>query len=114
MKMSKLKARFKRALFAFFKDEILSSIGRIESKEIYDEKGIKMTLLQKEIVLNEREIYEKGALIGEIYEVAMRKAKNELITEAIKFIQVDEKSLLDENVFWNRKIRISLFVGKKY
>lgn len=113
--MSKLKSRFKKALFAFFKDEILNSVGytgAIQQVQIVT-KELKFTEIKSEILLDERDSQRYGEPIGIVYEKALENAKRRLFEESLKFIQVDEKSIMDSHIYPHRAIRVSLFVGSQ-
>ena len=58
--MKKLKLRFKKALFAFFKEEILASVGYNNSKPKieYVTKELRLIQIKKEIVLENNIPYQ--------------------------------------------------------
>jgi len=107
--MAKLKARFKKALFAFFKDEILNAVGyngTIQKLQIVT-KELEFSEIKAEILLEER----YGEPIVIVYERALESAKRRLFEESMKFIHIDESSIMDSHVYPHRAIRVSLYVG---
>jgi hypothetical protein len=111
--MKKLKLKFKRALFAFFKEEILNSVGysgNIQKVEIVT-KELKLTEIKAEILLNVTEKYPHNEPIGIVYEKALERAKEKLFNESMKFIQIENKSIMDSHIYPHRVIRVSLFIG---
>lgn len=107
--MSKIKLRFKKALFAFFKDEILDLVGY--NKDIHQvqliTKELKFTEIKSEIVLDGID----SQPIGLVYEKSLEKAKRKLFEESMKFIQIDESSIMDSHIYPHRVIKVSLFIG---
>jgi hypothetical protein len=112
--MKKLKLKFKRALFAFFKEEILNSVGHsgnIQQVQIAT-KELKYTEIKAEILLNENGIsHYNNEPIGIAYEKALEHAKEKLFNESMKFIQIENKSIMDSHIYPHRAIRVSLFIG---
>jgi hypothetical protein len=112
----KLKSRIKRALFAFFKDEILQSVGY--DKPIQNQiiqhicKEMKMTEIRSEILLDGMERY--GMPVNVVYEKSLEEARKRIFEESMKFIQIDEKSVIDPHIYPHRSIKLSLFVGERY
>ena len=109
----KLKSRFKKALFAFFKDEILSSVGYNQPMQTIQHicKEMKMTEIRSEIILDERDNQRYGMPANMVYEKSLEDARRRLFEESMKYIQVDEKSIIDQNIYQARAIRVSLFIG---
>jgi hypothetical protein len=109
----KLKSRFKKALFAFFKDEILSSVGYNQPMQTIQHicKEMKMTEIRSEILLDERDNQRYGMPANMVYEKSLEDARRRLFEESMKYIQVDEKSIIDQHIYPARAIRVSLFIG---
>jgi hypothetical protein len=107
-----MKNRFKKALFAFFKDEILDAVkynplGNYETQVTVVSKTLNFEELKCEIAVSDRMNGDPRA-----YENSLREARTALIDKAMEFIQVDEQSVFDPNIYDERRIRCSLFVGK--
>ncbi len=115
MAVKKLKQRFKKALFAFFKDEILSSVGYMGevSTYKYNTRDIRFTEIKSEIMFDERSEQRYNKPIGHIYEMALDEARKRLFEESMKYIQIDERSVMDRGIYNHRAIRISLLIGNK-
>jgi septum formation topological specificity factor MinE len=105
----KLKRRFKKALFAFFKDEIINSVD-------FDEKSerIKSERIKSEIVIEESR-QMNNMPFEYVYEEALNKCKHDLFQKVMKHIQIDNQSVMETNLYRNntRAIRVSLFIGNK-
>ena len=107
-----MKNRFKKALFAFFKDEILDAVkynplGNYETQVTVVSKTLNFEELKCEIATSDRMSGDPRA-----YENSLREARAALIDKAMEFIKVDEQSVFDPNIYDERRIRCSLFVGK--
>jgi septum formation topological specificity factor MinE len=100
----KLKRRFKKALFAFFKDEIINSVD-------FDEKSER---IKSEIVIEESR-QMNNMPFEYVYEEALNKCKHDLFQKVMKHIQIDNQSVMETNLYRNntRAIRVSLFIGNK-
>ena len=109
-----LKIRLKKALFAFFKDEILSLVGFTEyiPKIKYIPKKMEITEIRFEILLKD-DNKNMWIPINVTYEKALEEAKYKLFKEVTKHIQFDERTILSSNVYPHRIISGSLFVGVK-
>ena len=111
--MYNLKKRLKSAIFAFFKDEILKSVGHtgtvIQTQIV--SKELKFTEIKAEILLDDRDVQRFSKPLSMIYEHSLEEAKRKLFNESLKFIHVDEKSVMDRGIYPHRAIRVSLFVG---
>jgi hypothetical protein len=109
----KLKSRFKKALFAFFKEEILSSVGYNQPMQVVQHvcKEMRMTEIRSEILLDDRDNQRYGVPANVIYEKSLDEARRRLFEESMKFIQIDEKSVIDPHIYPTRAIKVSLFVG---
>jgi len=102
-----MKRRFKKALFAFFKDEILNSVspnpncalGEIE----YTTSGIDFKKISCEIQVKAD---HPGA-----YEYELQEARFKLTEEALKHVKVDRDSVFDPYISGTRRIKCSLFIG---
>lgn len=112
--MFDVKSRIKKALFAGFKDEILDAVGYpIAVQEIQIKtKELEFTELRCEILLRDDEkTFNLPLQIA--YEKALQNAKREMFEQVIKFIQVEEGSILDNHLYPNMAFKLSLFVGTK-
>ena len=108
-----MKKRFKKALFAFFKDEILNAVMRVENSEHQTHvQFISKTLEFKELKV-EIATMDRQSMNPRAYEDSLREARHVLIDEALKYIQVDESSVFDEDIYNERRIKCSLFIGIK-
>jgi hypothetical protein len=109
----KLKSRFKKALFAFFKEEILSSVGYNQPMQTIQHicKEMRMTEIRSEILLSDRDSERYGMPANVVYEKSLEEARRMLFEESMKFIQIDEKSVIDPHIYPTRAIKVSLFVG---
>lgn len=107
----KFKIRFKKALFAFFKDEILKSVGAdVENK--VEVRNVKYNLIEisTQILLDEK-ISAMPSMI--VYEEALEKARQELFEKIMNYVIIDNHSVMDQYIYPHRKIRISLLLGIK-
>ena len=105
--------RFKKALFAFFKDEILdavkyNAIGNIETEVVVVSNTLKFEKLTCEISVSDRMNGDPRH-----YENSLREARNSLVNKALEFIEIDEMSVFDPNIYDERRIKCSLFLGIK-
>jgi len=109
----KLKSRFKKALFAFFKEEILSSVGYNQPMQTIQHicKEMRMTEIRSEILLSDVGSERYGLPANVVYEKSLEEARRRLFEESMKFIQIDEKSVIDPHIYPTRAIKVSLFVG---
>ena len=112
----KLKRRFKKALFAFFKDEIINSVDFDEKSESinYVTKGLNFITIKSEIVIEESR-QMNNMPFEYVYEDALNKCKHDLFQQVMKHIQIDNQSVMETNLYSNntRAIRVSLFIGNK-
>jgi hypothetical protein len=112
----KIKDRFKKALFAFFKDEILKNVGYngdVRHVTIC-ETHLKFTEIKAEILFDDKnEQVKYGLPTGYIYEKALESARTKLFEETMKYVIVDKNSIIDQHLYTHRAIRLSLFVGIK-
>lgn len=108
-----IKQRFKKAIFAFFKDEILKSVGYnnpMQHIEIVS-REMRFIEIRAEILLTESENYVEP--IGIAYERALEKAKKTLFEESMKYIEIETNSVMDSYIYNARGIKVSLFIGQK-
>ena len=108
----KLRKRFKKALFAFFKDEIMDAVGYSGTISHAVIKEANIIELKAEIILDRSTQKNLSIPIDIAYEYALSDAKKKLFEEAMKFIVIDSNSVFDPIVYPHRAIRLSLFVGK--
>lgn len=112
-----MKNRFKKALFAFFKDEILNSVGYNGNvqvgKIVTTHENVKFHEIKAEILLDNRnEQMRYGEHTGVAYERALEDCKRSLFEESMKSIRIDEQSVMDSHIYDGRAIRVSLLVGR--
>lgn len=104
-----MKKRFKKAVFAFFKDEILESF---ESKESVTVETITHTMeyveLKSVIDLTERHNPDPME-----YERSLEQMRRALFDESMKHLIVNTRELFDYDSFGCRRIQASLFIGVK-
>jgi len=110
----KLKDRFKKALFAFFKNEILEAVswkGTVLEKTQIVSAELKFTEIKADIFIQDT----TNALVpaSVVYERSLREAREKIFEEAMKMVVIDERSVMDTNIYPHRVIRVSLFVGYK-
>ncbi len=109
-----MKRRFKRAVFAFFKEEILDFIGYntpIPKVELVS-KELNFTEIKTQIILDENIQLNFRESLSKIYERALAQAKQTLFEKCLEFIVVDEKSIINNNSDSYKAINVSLFIGK--
>jgi len=109
------KKRFKKALFAFFKDEIINSVGFNNSKKvIYVSKELNFVEIKSEIRI-EKSNRTNNMPFDYAYEESLNKCRRDLFEEAMKHIQIDNQSVIRTNSYSNdtRAIKVSLFIGTK-
>jgi len=115
-KIMKLKRRFKKALFAFFKDEIINSVDFVEKSERinYVTKELNLITIKSEIVIEESR-QMNNIPFEYVYEDALNKCKHDLFQKVMKHIQIDNQSVMETSLYRNntRAIRVSLFIGNK-
>ena len=125
--MFNLKQRFKKAIFAFFRNEILDLVGydlnnqnnqnmkfKQTSQHQIVNSEMKFTEIKTEILLNNNTNHGYNEPFSVFYEKELENAKMKLIENALKFIQVDTSYLIDKYIHPDhRKISLSLFVGNK-
>lgn len=104
-----LRLRFKKALFAFFKEEILEAVGHNPKVQIVEHVsgGMRVRELKSEILIEGYPTMD----IKPVYEKALDKAKQELFNSVMDFIKIDHHSVIDSHTYPHRAIRLSLFVG---
>src|SRR6056297_1924042 len=97
----KLKQRFKKALFAFFKDEILKNVGYEGKHTVFETKGVDFTEIRSEIMLQEEssKFYPTGIPFEYLYEDRLKQARQEIFEKAMEHIVIDERSVMDLGVF---------------
>jgi hypothetical protein len=111
-----IRKRFKKALFAFFKDEIISAIGgEIPARPgVIVNKNLRFEEIRASITFPHDD-YEKGNLPSSSrYEQALTSAKVTIFAEVMKFVVVDKDSVLNDNFHHpERKIELSILVASK-
>ena len=108
--MKKLKLRFKKALFVFFKEEILEAVGYQREIHVNISKEFHIAEIKSQIIIDDRESYLSHIPPTVLYEKALEKAKKELFEQSMKFIKVDESSIVDQNIYGHRAIKVKLMV----
>jgi hypothetical protein len=117
----KFRDRFRKALFAFFKEEILKEVqvpqdqlGLIHNKEIIRTSNIPVQTLEYTIQLDSSEHtpFKFGEPADFVFNRAAAKAHKELFDELIRHVTVDSRALLDPSIYGRREIRFSVLVGK--
>lgn len=114
----KLKDRFRKSLFSFFKEEILnivkpepivpySDVGVVR----YESRNMDLTRLTASIKLSDKEnMYEPAHVI---YEKQVENLRKELFNKAMEFCHVEERSVTDPYLYDSREIIVHLYVGKR-
>jgi hypothetical protein len=107
--------RIKRAVFELFRDEILNFVGHHKQEvTVYRvDENIKFTNLQCQIMLRRDQDYPFDISPEVAYEKALSKAKVNLFNDVMNFVQVDERSILEELPREGRIIKLSLYVGAR-
>lgn len=117
--IKKLKMKFKRALFAFFKEEILTAVKYsykpneailVPSAPI--ERIFNGRTIYAEILLEDRFDERMQESPAESYHKAITKARKCLFDEFCKYVKVDEVSVVDPRIYGDRIIRIYVNVQK--
>lgn len=109
--MKKLKEKFKRAIFAFFKEEILNAVEArpFPVREI-NISPLNLKKLETQIIFDD----DFGMTpVPILYHQAVQKARHELFEESLKYIEVDANSVISEKFYPKRCIRVSMYVGNK-
>jgi len=115
--MKKLKNRLKRSLFEFFKDQILNCVDHRKFVEIeYKSVDLDFVRLESSISFNPSDIsnfngYHAPAHV--FYERELSEAKKQLFDAAMQHVYVREESVVNQHVFDQREIRLTLFVAKR-
>lgn len=118
--IKKLKMKFKRALFAFFKEEILSIVKfNPKASDVLIvppppiDRHFNGTTIFADILLNDRRDYDDRIKSpAEHYENALEKARKALFKEFIKYIKVDDYNIVDPQIYGARKITLAIKVQK--
>jgi hypothetical protein len=105
--MKKLVKRFKRALFAFFKEELLKEFGPTETVQFLEFRSEFKT-----VILNVEIDKELKPRTGE-YEIMLKNAKRKLFNELHPFITIDSIPLLHPEYMDRRKLCLQLMVARK-
>lgn len=103
--------RVKRAIFAFFKDEILNAVGAYVPVQEHVVRHAKLELIEidGEIrISNDHEIYG-GA---RAYEESLEDMKKTLFRQAEKYFTIETSSVLDPHLYNERRIKCTLYVGQ--
>ncbi|SUJ26421.1 Uncharacterised protein [Sphingobacterium spiritivorum] len=117
--IQKLKMKFKRALFAFFKEEILKAVKYqykpndvviVPSTPV--ERIFNGTKICAEILLEDKFVDTLYVSHAELYQQALLKARKGLFDEFCKYVKVDERSIVDPRICGDRIIRLYVNVQK--
>lgn len=115
----KLKDRFRKGLFAFFKEEILEavtppahSLGDSIERNCIVERKIPYMIATTLDIDEERDIRAYGVPANIIFEKRIGQAREKLFEEFVKFVDVDSADLLRPDLYGRRRVRLSIFVGK--
>lgn len=109
-----LKQRFKKALFAFFKTEILESVGA-KSPAIHT---VVETRLPYRIAFSirfdeEKDWHNRNMPLEVAVERSIEKAKEELFKEFVKHLEIEIHPLWEPTHRRRVEILLSCFIGKK-
>lgn len=117
-----LKQRFKKALFEFFKQEILDYLEvnkfpyRISPEKFVHnttEQNIEFKEVKTEIVLKDNDDYRLNNIpVSRLYEQSLEDTKKLLFEEMLKYVEIDTASVMDSYIYPIRKLRMRIFVGK--
>ena len=117
-----LKHRIRKALFAFFKEEILEAVGSKDSlifqpgAEIVrvDNKRVDFQELTFELGFDDDRISERYGpqSVEMVLEKQLEKAKKDMFEEVLRYIHTDSQQLFERGLYGRRRIRLSLWVGK--
>lgn len=109
--MTKIKTRFKRALYGFFKEEILNSIGYSEpvKKIEFISKEMQIKELKAEFVLDDNSLMSQP--FSYVWSRQLEKVKKDLFDECMNHIKIDSYSITDPRVSREKIIKVSLFIG---
>lgn len=109
-----IKNRFKRALFSFFKEDILKEVGYDYGyKQVeFVCNEMKMVEIKSEILLADNSMSLAPPHL--LYEKELENCKRRLFEESMKYIKIDERSVMDSHIYDARAIRVSLFIGESH
>ena len=118
-----LKQRYRKALFAFFKEEILEAVKSKDmpltfqpSAELIkvDNKRIDFQELTCELNFDDDRVSDRygSQSVQMVLEKQLEKVKKDMFEEVIKYIHTDSRELFERGLYGRRKIRLSLWVGK--
>ena len=108
----KLKERFKKAMFEFFRHEILEATKEYSKQYItFETKTLDFVELDASVKIDMLDDF-RGMPIGHAYSIAVEKAKRRVISEAMKHVIVDSQSIFESINSPERTIRAALYIGK--
>jgi len=115
----KLGKRLKKALFAFFKDEILqavkANIHPISHHQIIAHQmeilEIKSSIVLSDDKHNNGNLDKYSIPIALKYDRALQECKARLFEEVMNHAKIDERNLLDRNIYDTLSIDVSLYIG---
>lgn len=114
--MKSIKQRFKKAIFAFFKDEILKEFSANNSEPEFTDKVYKQVDSTIKVELRQIGCAIDLDMGGEIptdffYEKACDKARRQLFDEFIKWVTIEGSVVLNPEYYHKRKIVFNAWVG---
>ena len=114
----KIKERIKRALFGFFRNEIIKEFNHKNIvREEYKSDTLQFTTYTEEInLIEERYLYRDmgDEPFGVTYERELDKMKHRLFNKVMDNVEVIQNSIFEPHVYPNaRKIRVRIFIGNK-
>lgn len=114
--MKKLKQRIKRALFAFFREEIMREVNEHSYQEvIIKETHMELTRISKDITFDDvfqREQLMRGVPPEYLYREGIERATRNIVEEAMKYAKVSEWDEMSQRQMRGKIFNISLYVAK--
>ena len=109
-----LKTRIRKALFAFFREEIMEAvtpIPEVQRNEVYVEKEMLVTKIERSIVMTEQD-YRRDAIPFEVqYEKKLDALREKLFEDFLQCVQIDNTSVFDERLWRNRRLDVYVYVA---
>jgi len=118
MKLKDIKKRFKRALFEFFKEEILKAVNYHPNPLIINdpiERNINFHTITARIdfdMIDKEEQFLRRRPVAERFDIAVDKCKKALFKEVMKFVEINTVDLFETDRQYFKGINVSLKVGK--
>jgi hypothetical protein len=114
LRSMKLKDRFKKAVFNFFKQEIMEQVGYFEPfrhTEVVNKEYV-FQKVEAEIRLSSSQQYLTEEPLDSLYARAVEECKSRLFEECMKYAQIDVASVLKHSPYRDKAIRVTLYVGQ--